>query len=197
MRRLPSLALGVVVILVLLSPLLWALDTPNDYRSAVVTLKLQVPEDSAVRKYLGIQASSGTFSLSQIRSEVILIEIFSMYSLPCQRHAPTANKLYQAVDSRKELKDRIKMIGIGMGNSQYEVQVYKDKYSPVYPLFDDRDYSIADLFRGMSLPYYIGLRTIGKSGPEIFYAKPGGFTNSEVFLDSLVKASGIQLGGVQ
>jgi thiol-disulfide isomerase/thioredoxin len=198
MRRSLSSAIGGVVILFLLSPLLWAQDTPNDYRSAIAKLKLHVPEDPGARKYLGIQASSGKMSLSQIKSEIVLIQIFSMYCPPCQRHAPAANKLYQAIDSRKELKDRIKMIGIGMGNSQYEVEVFKDKYSPPFPLFDDRDSAIADLFTGIRTPYYIGLRNRTGSEPEIFYSKPGGFTNAEEFLDTIiVKASGIQLGGVQ
>ena len=197
MRRSLSSTIGGFVVLVLLSPLLWAQDTPSDYRNAVAKLKLQVPEDPAARKYLGIQAPSGKIPLSQIKSEFVLIHVFSMYSLPCQRHAPAANKLYQAIDSRKDLKDRIKMIGIGMGNSQFEVGVFRDKYSVSFPLFDDGDSSIATLFSGMRIPCYIGLRSGNGEEPEVFFSKPGGFTEAEDFLDSFVKASGIQLGGVQ
>lgn len=197
MRRSVSFMVGGVVALALLSPFLLALDAPNDYRSAVAKLKLSVPDNPAARKYLGIQDSTGEMSVSQVKSEIVLVQFFSMYSLPCQRHAPAANKLYQALDSRKELKDRIKMIGIGMGNSAFEVSVFKDKYSPSFPLFDDRDSSIAQLFSGMRTPYYIGFRIRSGSEPEIFYSKSGGFTNAEEFLDSFVKASGIQLGGIQ
>ena len=197
MRKYKSFILGGIVVLVLMSPLLLAQDAPNDYRSAATRLKLSIPENPEARTYLGIKASAGTMSLSQIKSEIVLVQIFSMYSLACQRHAQAANKLFQAIDSRKELRDRIKMIGIGMGNSQFEVGVFKDKYSLIFPLFDDRDSTIADLFSGMRTPYYIGFRNGNGSGPEIFYSKPGGFTNTEDFLNSFVKASGIQLGGVQ
>jgi peroxiredoxin len=189
--------IGGIVILVLLSSLLRAQDPTIEYRSAVAKLKLRVPENPAERRHLGIQSSSGKITLSQIKSEVILIEVFSMYSLPCQRHAPAANKLHQAIDSREELKDRVRMIGIGMGNSPFEVGVFRDKYSVAFPLFDDRDSSIAELFSGMRTPYYLGLRSRDGAEPEVFFSKPGGFTNTEDFLDSFVKASGIQLGGVQ
>ena len=197
MRRISSSAGGGLVIFFLLSSLLWALDMSNDYRSALAKLKLQVPEDPAAREYLGIQTSSGKMSLSQAKAEVVIIQFFSMYSLPCQRHAPAANKLYQLIDTKKEFKDRIKMIGIGMGNTQFEVGVFKERYSLVFPLFDDRDSLTADLFSGMRPPYYLVFRNKAGAEPEIIYSKPGGFTNAAEFLDAIIKASGIQAGGVQ
>lgn len=197
MRRLLSLAIGGVVILFLLSPLLQAQEAANDYRSTIAKFKLFVPEDPAARKYLGIQNSPGKVPLSQIKSEIVIVEIFSMYSPPCQRHAPAANKLYQAIDSRKELKDKIKMVGIGMGNSQFEVGIFKDKYTVPFPLFDDRDSYVSNSLIGIRTPHYIGLRIKDGSEPEVFYSKPGGFTSTEEFLDTIVKTSGIQLGGIQ
>lgn len=62
-----------------------------------------------------------------------------MYCPHCQKHAPDANKLFRVLDSRKDIRNKVKMIGIGVGNSRYEVGIFKDKYSSPFPMFDDRD----------------------------------------------------------
>jgi hypothetical protein len=41
-------------------------------------INLPLPEDSAHRSYLGL-AGSGLFQIPQIKAEVVIIEIFSMY----------------------------------------------------------------------------------------------------------------------
>lgn len=169
----------------------------RDYTKELTNMKIFVPEDSADRMYLGIKEKSGQISLSQIKTEVLIIEIFSMYCPHCQRHAPIANKLYQAIDSEPQFRDKIKMIGIGVGNSKYEVGIFQDKYSPPFPLFDDRNSAVVNAFGGILTPYYFGLKMIDDSTFEVFYSRAGGYKDAEEFLEMIVKLSGIKLGGDQ
>lgn len=194
MHKLLSIIAGLIVPC-LFSSFLWAQEAQSDYRNALMKLTLYVPEDPKEREYLGIKSSSGKMSLTQIKSEILVIEIFSMYCPHCQKHAPTANKLYHAIDSRKEFRDKIKFIGIGVGNSQYEVGIFRQKYSPPFPLFDDRACVVANSFTGIRTPYYLGIRVNNGSSFEIFYSNAGGFTDAEEFLNMIVKESGIQRGG--
>ncbi len=190
-----SVAAALVIGLCLQSSFVSAEEPQSDHRNVLMKLKLSVPENQKDREYLGIKNSSGKMSLAQIRAEVLIIEIFSMYCPHCQKHAPTANKLYHAIDSRKEFRDKIKYIGIGVGNSKYEVGIFKQKYSPPFPLFDDGAYTIANSLSGIGTPHYVGIRTDNGSKFEVFYSKSGGFTDAEEFLNMIVKESGIQRGG--
>lgn len=194
MRKLLSVATG-VMFLCLLSSFLYAQEAEIDYKNALMKLKLNVPEDPKERDYLGIKSSSGKISLAQIKADILIVEIFSMYCPHCQKHAPAANKLYHAIDSRKEFRDKIKFIGIGVGNSPYEVGIFRQKYSPPFPLFDDKAYAVANSFTDIHTPHYFGIRINSGSRFDVFYSKLGGFTDAEEFLNMIVKESGIQRGG--
>ena len=83
---------------------------------------LPVPQKPELQKYLGL-SGKGSFSIPQVQADVVLIEIFSMYCPYCQREAPVVNTLYGKIASSSRLKAKIKLIGIGVGNSDFEVDV--------------------------------------------------------------------------
>ena len=49
-------------------------------------INLDVPKDPAHRSYLGL-SGEGLFDISQIKAEVVIIQIFNMYCPLCQREA--------------------------------------------------------------------------------------------------------------
>ncbi len=185
--------LSVIVCIFLATGAAWAAsDTDKDYSQQLKNLKIFVPEDAQDRAYLGIKEKSGQIPLENIKADILIIEIFSMYCPHCQKHAPVANELYQAIEGNKGLKDRIRMIGIGVGNSPYEVAIFKEKYSPPFPLFDDRNSAVVNAFGGILTPYYFALKMNKDSTFEVFYSKAGGYTDAGEFLDMIVKSSGIK-----
>ncbi|MDT8273716.1 MAG: MBL fold metallo-hydrolase RNA specificity domain-containing protein, partial [Desulfomonilia bacterium] len=100
-------------------------NAPN-YAQALEKLRLYSPEDPSARKYLGLKDKDAQFFINQIDAEILIIEIFSMYCPHCQKHAPEANRLFEIITGRKDLKDRLKLIGIGVGNSPFEVKIFRE-----------------------------------------------------------------------
>ena len=101
------------------------------------------------------------------------------------------NELYQAIEARKDLKGKMKVIGIGTGNSDFEVNFFRKKYEVPFPLFSDEDYAIHKTMGEVRTPYFIGVRLNGDGKAEVFYSKLGGFSNAKEFLDLMVKSSGL------
>ena len=151
---------------------------------------LSVPKNTEHQKYLGI-TGKGTFTIPQIKAEVVIIEIFSMYCPHCQREAPTINKFYEELVNSQKLKDKVKLIGIGVGNSAVEVSHFRKTYKIQFPLFPDADYSIHKKIGEVRTPYFIGVRIIKDGTHRIFYSKLGGAKEANQILKMLLHRSGL------
>ncbi|MCE5273575.1 MAG: redoxin domain-containing protein [Deltaproteobacteria bacterium] len=163
-----------------------------DYSGGLAKIKLLVPAEAKVRESLGLKQASGLFSLSEVKADILIVEIFSMYCPYCQRHAPMANKLYQAIQGRKDLKDRVKLIGIGIGNSAYEVNIFRQKYAVGFPLFEDKGGTAINSLPGIRTPHYFGIKKGAGSSFDVFFSRQGPYDDEKVFLDGLLKKSGIR-----
>jgi len=151
-------------------------------------IQLTVPDDPLQRSYLGL-AATGTFEIPQIKAEVVIIEIFSMYCPYCQREAPRVNALYNLIDSQPRLRDRVKMIGIGAGNSPFEVDIFRKTYKVPFPLFEDGDFQIHKRLGEVRTPYFIGVKIERDGSQRVVYSKLGGFEKADEFLALILDVS--------
>ena len=154
-------------------------------------ISLTIPKDPAHRDYLGLEGE-GEFKIPQIETEAVIIEIFSMYCPHCQREAPHVNELYKAIEQSPKYKGKFKIIGIGAGNSSFEVEVFRQKYEIPFPLFPDPDLSIHERLGDVRTPYFIGVKIKEDGTAEVFYSKLGGFGKADEFLQLMIKLSGIK-----
>jgi peroxiredoxin len=115
-----------------------------------------------------------------------------MYCPYCQREAPQVNELYQLLTKRPDLKDKIKIIGLGAGNSAYEVQVFKDKYAVPFPLFPDENFTIHDAVGRVRTPYFFGIRINPDGSNRIIYSKVGTIQDPQQFLELLLKQADLK-----
>jgi thiol-disulfide isomerase/thioredoxin len=102
----------------------------------LAAVQMQVPEAKAERDYLGL-SGTGTFTPAQIKANIIIIELFNMYCPVCQKEAPVVNELYRQIEMDKDLKGKVKIIGIGMSNTPLEVNVFRKNFRVEFPLFPD------------------------------------------------------------
>ena len=154
-------------------------------------LELKALQDEATQKYLGI-SGKGTFKIEEIKTRVLIIEIFNMYCPHCQREAPRVNELFQLIEGRPDLREKVKLIGIGMGNSPFEVKLFKDKYGVAFPLFPDKEYELTKPLDVKATPTFIGLKKNQDCGYEQIYLKAGAFGEPARFLEEILRLAGLK-----
>jgi peroxiredoxin len=184
------LSLLVLSTLLLFAPDLMAAGPPT-VGGTLPDFTLPLPGSSAERDYLGL-SSRGNLTVPDIRAKVVLIEIFSMYCPFCQKEAPIVNKLYEAIETNPTLKGKIKLIGIGTGNSVYEVDVFRKRYKVPFPLFPDADFTLHKLLGETRTPYFIAVRINEDRTHRVIYSKLGSFGDVAPFLENLVKLAGLK-----
>lgn len=112
---------------------------------------------------LGLASPKGPTPISQVDADVLVVEVFSMYCPFCQREAPNINAL-QALIDKQNLGGRIKLIGIGAGNSDTEVEIFRKKYHVPFALFSDSSFAVHQRIGQVGTPFFYVLRK-----------KPGGY----------------------
>lgn len=189
MRKL--LICQIVMFVLVLDLGLVAAKSPPKKGDVLPEIKLITPKNPDHRNYLGLSAES-SFEIPQIKAKAVIIEVFSMYCPHCQREAPRVNELYQLIEKNRNLKDRVKLIGIGAGNSPFEVEVFRKQYNVLFPLFADSDFSIHKILGEVRTPYFIGVKIMNSGDHEVFYSKLGGFDKAEEFLQRMLKLSDLK-----
>jgi len=89
------------------------------------------------------------------------------------------------------------LIGLGAGNTKFEVEVFRKNYTVPFPLFADEDFAFHKGFGEVRTPYFIGVKINADGTHQVFYSKLGGFGGAEQFLQSVVQLSGLNKGGAQ
>jgi peroxiredoxin len=187
--------IAVAVSLLFLDAQSFGFKTPQN-GDALPDISIPAPHNEAERDYLGIKGGQ-FFQIPQIKATVVIVEIFSMYCPHCQREAPEVNRLYTLIENNPGLKGQIKLIGLGTGNTTFEVDVFKKKYKVPFPLFPDENFTFHERFGEVRTPYFIGVKINTDQSHRVFYSKLGGFGGAEEFLKLLVQSLELREGGVQ
>jgi peroxiredoxin len=191
MRKIPIFFIAIIVCFLIVKLPLFAAGKPPEEGSTLPVIKLPVPKSIEEKSYLGLKGE-GLFTIPQIKANVVIIEIFSMYCPYCQNEAPKVNELYNAIEKDPDLKDKIKIIGIGAGNTPLEVEVFRKKYQISFPLFSDADFTIHKVCGEVRTPYFVGVKINKDSTHEVIYSKLGGIQDANKFLELILKLSGLK-----
>jgi peroxiredoxin len=171
-----------------------ARSNPPEKGEALPDISLGLPDNPVHRDYLGL-SKGDTFKISEIKARVVIIEIFSMYCPHCQRDAPNVNSLFNMIEGNSGLKGQIKIIGIGAGNSSFEVDIFSKKYNVLFPLFPDNEFIIHKRVGEVRTPYFIALKIHEDGSHKVIYSKLGGIERADQFLELMLKLSELNKGG--
>jgi len=191
----------IVVVLLLLSfgtPILGASapSLPPVKGGKLPIISLPIPKIPNEKTYLGL-SGDGFFKISQIKTQAVLIKIFNLYCPICQSTAGAMAELYDQIENNPNLKDKIKLIGIGAGNSLLEVEVFKQNHQIPFPIFPDEDFKIHKALGEVRTPFFIAIKMEKDGPPEIVYTHLGGLTEVGAFLDLMLEAYGINQDDLQ
>ncbi len=184
----PIAAIGFLLLIV--CSLVLASNLPPAKGGILPRIKLPVPKDPGEKSYLGI-SGSGFFRIPQIQAKVVIIEIFSMYCPQCQKIAPGLDELYHLIESNPDLRDKIKLIGIGAGNSRYEVEVFKKTFHTPFPLFPDNEFAMHKALGDVRSPYFIAIKINQDGTHEVVHSELDSFKGAREFLELILGASGL------
>ncbi|MCX5847847.1 MAG: redoxin domain-containing protein [Deltaproteobacteria bacterium] len=191
MKKRISGLIVITLVLFMANTICAAENSPPKVGGVLPEIELLKPNNSADLKYLGLPGG-GFLKVNQIKAKVVIIEIFSMYCPYCQAEAPNVNRLYALIEGNHALKDKIKIIGIGIGNSQFETDIFKKKYTIAFPLTPDADYKLHKIMGEVRTPYFIAVKLNGGKSPEVIYSRLGALENNDLFLAQIVKSAGLK-----
>ena len=191
MKRILMPFMVMSVLSLILTPITSAANAPPTTGGVLPLINLPIPISPEEKDYLGL-SGNGSFKIPQIKAKVVITEIFSMYCPYCQKDAPRINELYQMIENNPELKTKIKLIGIGAGNSSYEVSVFKKTYAIPFPLFPDKDFVIHKAYGEVRTPYFIVVKINEDGTHQVIHSQLGNFQGPEPFLELILKASGLK-----
>ena len=153
-------------------------------------ISLPVPKNSDEKIYLGL-SGGGSFKIHQIKAKVVLIKIFNLYCPVCQSTASAMVELHHQIEKHPDFRGKIKLIGIGAGNSQSEIEVFKQNNNIPFPVFPDQDFSIHKSLGEVRTPFFIALKINRDRSHEIVHTHLGGLMDIQGLLDLIYEAYGI------
>lgn len=116
--------------------------------------KMDMPSNPEMMQYLGLK-SGPDFTLSQIPSKIVVIEVLSALCEDCHKNAPQVNQLFNIISNDSELNPHTKMLGIAVGNDAKMVDAYKKTYKVKFPIVADPKEEISTRLGSMATPTII------------------------------------------
>jgi len=148
-------------------------------------MKFSAPESPSLKSYLGL-SGPGDFKLTDVKAKYIIIEVFSMYCPICQREAPKVNQCHELIEKNPAHSGKVKLIGIGTGNTPFEVDVFRRKYAIQFPLLPDDNFLVQKAFsQQVRTPTFVTISNRGDKGLELVNLHVGELGAAEAFLKNL------------
>lgn len=171
----------------------WVLHSPPSRGGLFPDAVLTPPAETNDREYLGIAPGATSFSLSQMKAEVVIVEVLDMYCPYCQKAAPQAKAIFSRIHDLG-LADRVKFVAIALGNSQFEADTFRDRFGTSFPIIPDPDGAVRDTLGRVPKPSFYGLCRSPK-GLQVISRQSGMFLERkpEDFLARTLAKAGIQV----
>jgi hypothetical protein len=156
-------------------------------------IRRPVPTDPAARAYLGIPAGE-IFTPSQVRAEVMLVELLNVHCPHCQMQTASFNELYQLIETNFGTRDRIKLLGIAVGNLAEEVQTFTQRYQVRFPVLADPRFQAYRAIGGSITPFSIYVRQDRPGQPGVVAGTHLGLnTRYEILYAELQRLAGVSV----
>lgn len=138
------------------------------------------------RAYLGLGRGE-TFTVNDFDEELLVVEFLNKYCFHCQVQAPVFVLVYNSIQADPGLSYKVKMIGIGAGNSRHQLEVFREETGVQFPLVPDADFVAYDAVGSPKTPFTLLLRK-DKDGKRIVASAHRGVIYSDKGFVEEIKA---------
>jgi hypothetical protein len=118
------------------------------------------PFAQAEREALGLSADTPEFKISDIKTDLILIEVIGVYCPVCFKQAPGLNDLYARL-GRGKAKGRVTMFALAAGSPDTEIQPLIQSGQYKFPIVSDVKFEAHKLLGEPKTPFTIICRPNG------------------------------------
>ncbi len=178
-----------LVAILALSPLAASAQEPPKAGDKLGKISFAAPVSNEDLAYLDVANGAKEFSLDQIKSPLVVLQLFSMYCTYCQEEAPQVNEFYKLIN-QKGLGDKIKIFGVGVKNSRMETDLFRKKFKVAFPLLPDPEGVVHGQLGNPMTPFFVVIDN--KDGGRILFTHLGAMPSAESFLQSVVSKAGLK-----
>jgi len=120
---------------------------PGDTFPLIYLDQPSTPEGMA---YLGLSdkltpaRKSQKIAISDINTDLVVVEFMNRYCPSCQAQVPIMNRVFELIQRKPDLKNKVKLIGIGSGNNDEELKDFRTEQEIPFPLFQDSEFIAYD-----------------------------------------------------
>lgn len=111
------------------------------FGSTLPSLLLESPASREESQYLGIK-NGEKFSLAQVNSRFVLIEVIGVYCPVCYTQAPLFNQLFRRIQKDVTLAKKVKLLAVAVGATPMEVSYLKQEQKISFPILKDPVFTI-------------------------------------------------------
>ncbi|GAB6060614.1 hypothetical protein JCM31598_37310 [Desulfonatronum parangueonense] len=137
--------------------------------------------------YLGLDQQAANFFLADVPAEYVLLKYYSEHCSQCVQEAELYNRLFSMIQDAPMLRERLKLIGLGVGDSQRSVLRFKRAHNVSYPLLSDERRILFNSVGGGEIPLIYLVRILPDSRIQVVYYREGHIEDLESFFDLLNK----------
>jgi len=87
--------------------------------------------------YLGLPQDKEMVTIEDVQADLLVLEVLNAFCFPCQTQALSLSKVYKMIEERPDLKGRIKILVVALGNTKEVVEGFMNDYELGFPIIPD------------------------------------------------------------
>ena len=150
--------------------------------------RVAVLNGDADREYLNLPKGAKWLQLSELSARFVLIQLYNTMCNDCVNETKKLTRFFKKVETDPVLAGQLKIIGLGIYDSNRDVVRFKKHYDVAYPLFSDKSGQIFECLGQAELPLAYLVRAEGDGTWTIELIRRGYFEPDDRFLQVLRSA---------
>ncbi len=102
-------------------------------------LSVYPAKDPSRWRYLNLPREQKVVPIADAQADLLVIELLNIYCFACQSQALAFNHVFELIERKPELKERIKIVGLVVGNTDEEADDFRREYRLKFPVIADVD----------------------------------------------------------